>query len=297
MAGVRKRKTSGIITLLTDFGEPQAYVGAMKGAILRINPQATIVDISHTVEPQNVAQGAFLLNVAYSSFPDGTIHVAVVDPGVGTERKILLVTTLNAFFLVPDNGLLSYVLDEEKAFQDDNGNPSGEARLSHIANTLRERALGPGVSAVALSNPSYFRHPVSKTFHGRDIFAPAAAHLSLGVPPEEMGDQVSSILAFEVPHPIIQDREIIGHIIYQDSFGNLITDVTQAHLTSPDLVIEVRGHTIYGLSPSYAEGGQLLAVIGSSGKLEIAVRNGSAAKVLGAGVRDLVKITPRSNGP
>ncbi len=171
-----------IITLTTDFGANDAYTAAMKGVILSINPRVSIVDLCHQIEPQGIFQAAFVLGTAYSYFPKGTIHVVVVDPGVGTTRRALLLTTPSAFFLAPDNGVLSYIIEEaserEDSLPEDVKRPFLEAY---------DRPLGSDMEATILTNSRYFRQPVSATFHGRDIFAPVAAFLSLGISARDFG--------------------------------------------------------------------------------------------------------------
>lgn len=267
---------SDIITLVTDFGLDGPYVAVMKGVILGINPGAVIVDISHAIEPQNIAQAAFLLGTAHRYFPEGTIHVAVVDPGVGSRRRAIILKTPSAYFVAPDNGILSYVLAE------------ASARASEPE--TGERELSPGLEAVAITNPRFWRHPVSSTFHGRDIFAPVASHLSLGVPLHQFGEAIRSLFAFALPQPhIAADGLVIGHIVHIDHFGNLITDIGSS-LIDKDILIEVSGHQITGLSSCYAEGDELLALIGSSGNLEIAVRDDSAARRLRAELGSEVRV-------
>lgn len=247
-----------IITLLTDFGLDDAYVGTMRGVILNINPHATIVDLCHQVRPQDIAAAAFLLGSSYRYFPAGTVHLAVVDPGVGSGRRAVAVETPRYLFVGPDNGVLSYVLAEEASFK-----------------------------AVSLTQPRYWLPRVSRTFHGRDIFAPVAAHLSLGVPLAELGEAIDELVTWPVPHPEKQaDGSLRAHIIYIDRFGNLITDAKEEDLPSQQIAVEVAGHIIEGLSPSYAAGSPILALIGSTGRLEIAVREGNAAQHLGLKVGD-----------
>lgn len=266
-----------VITLLTDFGDWDSYVAAMKGVILGINPQATLVDISHHIEPQNISQAAFLLHTVHKYFPRGTIHLVVVDPGVGTGRRAILLTTPQAHFVALDNGVLSYII-EEKAPP-----PPGQA--------LRERGLPPGLQAVNLTNTRYWLHPVSTTFHGRDILAPVAAHLSTGIPPQEFGEAITSLLTFPLPHPQPQpDGSLVGHIQHIDAFGNLITDLRREDLPTGRMILEIAGRTIEGLSANYAEGEEILALLGSSGYVEIAARNGSAARLLAAHIRDKVRL-------
>lgn len=244
-----------IVTLTTDFGSREGYVGAMKGVILGIDPSATIVDISHGIEPQNVAQAAFVLGSSYSYFPPGTVHLIVVDPGVGTARKAVLLDTASHCFLAPDNGTLSYVL---------------EANPEH--------------RAFALTNTRYWRQQVSRTFHGRDIFAPVAGHLSRGVAPKEFGEPLDSLFTLHLPRPERTGDVLAGEVIHVDTFGNLTTNFKESDLPPGRADVEVGSHTMPGLSESYAEGGDLLAIMGSSGYLEIAAPDGSAATRLGARV-------------
>lgn len=273
-----------LITLTTDFGLDDAYVAAMKGVILSINPQVTIIDLCHSIEPQNIAQAAFVLSTNYRYFPQGTIHVVVVDPGVGTERLAVLLITPSAFFLAPDNGVLSYVVEEFA--------PAGEEQPA-----AGERWLGPELRAIALSNPHFWRHPVSDTFHGRDIFAPVAAHLSLGTPATDFGDLIPTLLT--LPTPRTEKREsgvLVGHVLHIDHFGNLITNIKSEDLPRGKLFVEVAGHIIEDLSPTYAEAEELMAIIGSSGHLEVSLKNGSAAKLLRAKIGDEVSITSLGGG-
>ncbi len=259
-----------IITLLTDFGLEDPFVGVMKGVILGINPEAQIVDLCHLVRPQDVFEAAFILGISFEHFPPRTIHVAVVDPGVGTERKIVAVEAHGAFFIAPDNGILSFVL-REIAGEEEGFCPKP-----------REREIKPPFRAVRISNPRFWRHPVSRTFHGRDIFAPTAAHLSLGVPLEAFGEELGTLNLFPIPKPRYEpDGSIFGHVVHIDRFGNLITDVP-GDAVSEKAVIQIGGHMIRGVCRSYAEGEGLLALVGSHNFLEIALKDGSAALALNA---------------
>lgn len=271
-----------IITITTDFGTHDPYVAEMKGVILQINHHATIVDISHEVEPQRVAQGAFLLGSAYPYFPSNAIYVAVVDPGVGTLRRAVLLVAPQGLFVAPDNGVLTYAVRETAEYR---GSGHGRRFLQPV-----EVPVPAGFSAYALSNPDLWRHPVSDTFHGRDIFAPVAAHLSLGVSPEEVGDSLRSLVCLSIPHPRWEGNALRGHVIHVDRFGNLVTTVEGGSLPQRGVEVRLKSHRIAGLSRSYAEGPELLAIIGSHGTLEIAVRNGSAAQELGADVGDVVVV-------
>ncbi len=243
-----------LITLLTDFGARDAFVGIMKGVILGINPAVTLVDLSHEVPPQDVVAGALLLRSAVAFFPPGTIHVAVVDPGVGSARRALLIETPRAFFIGPDNGLLSLAVLAEEV-----------VRITHLTET------------------KHFLTPCSDTFHGRDVFAPVAAHLSLGVAPGQFGPTVTTMERLRLPSVEREGTRLVGRVIYIDHFGNLITNVTEADLrpfSRENLLVSIDGVQIRGVATSYASVavGAPVALIDSWGMLEIAVRNGSAAQ-------------------
>ena len=261
--------TPPIITLTTDFGVQDPYVAAMTGAILTINPAVRLVDVSHAIRPQAIDQAVFVLAAAWPYFPPGAIHVAVVDPAVGGPRRALVLRTDTATFVGPDNGVLSAALsDELRPATGDSASPVG---------------LPAGYRAVSLANERYFRSPVSTTFHGRDIFGPAAAHLSLGVALEELGEPVEQIIALPPFRARLQpDGSLRGRVLHVDTFGNLITDVRVEDLPSRNAVVEVAGRTIDGVSATYEPGPDLRAVTGSSGYLEIAVPGGSAAARLKA---------------
>jgi len=268
-----------IITLTTDFGIDDAYVSAMKGVILDINPGATIVDISHSVEPQNIRQGAFVFSTAYSYFPQDTVHLVVVDPGVGGPRRAIILETANAIFVAPDNGFLSYVV---------------QASTRKLISRSALMKLPPELQAFEITNPKYWHHPVSSTFHGRDIFAPVAAHISLGKPLNELGRAIASVNVFPLPRPQPDaDGNLIGHVLHIDRFGNLITDITSQDLPSSKFRIEVAGRRIGSLSQSYEPAQELLAIIGSSRHLEIAFTAGSAARLLGSKLGDELRLISR----
>ena len=276
-----------IITLTTDLGLTDAYVAAMKGVILDINPEAKLVDICHSIQPQNMAQAAFVLSTAYPFFPRRTIHVVVVDPGVGTKRRAIILRTSSADFVAPDNGVLSYVIQEFSA------------EPAEGDSTFQQRELEPGVEAVVITKPQFWRTPVSSTFHGRDIFAPVAALLSLGFPPIDFGEAISSVTMLPLPRPYqALDGSLVGHILHIDSFGNLITNIKSDNLPQAKqaVTIEVGNQLIPGLSHTYAEGRGLLALIGSSGYLEIAVKGGSAHALLDTKVGDEVRIKQQPGG-
>jgi S-adenosylmethionine hydrolase len=265
-----------VITLTTDFGTDDAYVAAMKGVIIGINPKATLVDISHNIEPQNLVQAAFVLGTACPHFPGGTIHVIVVDPGVGTSRRAIILSKEQAVFVAPDNGVLGHII----------GATSSEGHFGQPQ--LVE--LPSGLGAWAITDPKYWRHPVSPTFHGRDIFAPVAAHLSLGVPLGAFGEAISRVYALSVPVPSRSDEEIIGCVLHIDHFGNIITSLQEEDLPLGRWRIEVGGRRIENLSGSYEAAGSLGALPGSSGYVEIAARSGNAARQLGVRVGDKVTV-------
>jgi S-adenosylmethionine hydrolase len=274
---------ASVITLTTDFGTGDAYVASMKGVILTINPKAVIVDICHSIEPQNILQAAFILSTAYRYFPEGTIHLAVVDPGVGSQRKAVILKTPKAFFIAPDNGVLSYIIDELDAA------PAKPAH--HFSPSPEQRKLGTGLEAVAITNPDFWRKPVSTTFHGRDIFAPAAAHLSLGTALQKFGDSLSHIFTFRIPQPLRDNQgNLTGCILHIDNFGNLITNIRSDDLPGEKVTITIGSRHIDGISQFYSEKEGLAAIIGSSGYLEISLKNGNAAAFLGMKVGDEIRL-------
>jgi S-adenosyl-L-methionine hydrolase (adenosine-forming) len=253
-----------IITLTTDFGTGDGFVGVMKGVILTIAPTAHLVDLSHDVAPQDVRQAAYLLARARPYFPAGTVHLAVVDPGVGSARRLLLVVASRACFVGPDNGLFTPALDE------------------------------PGSQAFVLDQPAFWLPQVSQTFHGRDIFAPVAAHLAAGVTPAALGSLVSDPVRLVLPIPVrLPGGAVRGEVVYVDHFGNLITNIPAAWLEERTWRCEIAGQTLPGISHSYAAAapGALLALVSSGGTLEIAMRDGNAAGRLPAGVGATVILT------
>ncbi|HYG08638.1 MAG TPA: SAM-dependent chlorinase/fluorinase [Pyrinomonadaceae bacterium] len=253
-----------LITLLTDFGTADYFVGALKGVILSASARARIVDITHEIPAHDVAAGAFTLLAAYGSFPPGTIHVAVVDPGVGSARRPLLISTQSHFFVGPDNGLFSYVCEREQ-----------DVRIYH------------------LTNEKFFRAPVSATFHGRDIFAPVAAALSSDVPPEAFGELIADPVQLAPLAPLREDGAgWSAAIIHIDRFGNLITNITRRELAGEEFrdgaKLELGGREISSFRQFYAAAagggatGELFAIWGSAGFLEIAANRASAAELLRA---------------
>ncbi len=257
-----------IITLTTDFGSGDSYVAQMKGVILGINPQVQIVDVTHAVPPQNVARGAAVLLEISRAFPAGTIHVAVVDPGVGSSRALLAADAAGQRFLAPDNGLLWPVLRSSR--------------------TDRVRRI---------ESDRFWRNPVSATFHGRDILAPVAAHWSRGIDIAEFGPPFDVTKLVELPanEPRRVGQALVGQVESVDAFGNLITNIRETDLPTVDrraFSITVGEARIIGISRSYSDqpAGSLLALIGSSGRLEISVNQGSAAAKLGLGSGGEVRI-------
>ena len=258
-----------IITLTTDFGQADSYVDTMKGVILDICPEATLVDISHDIQPQAVPQAAFVLSTATPYFPSGTIHLVVVDPGVGTSRRAIAVQSERATYVAPDNGVLNLALAQD-----------------------------PAQRAIHLTKPRYRLPQVSATFHGRDIFAPAAAYLAQGTDPLDMGDPVP--LPDLVTLPDFQasrrsDGAWVGKVMHIDRFGNLVTNLPLAPADGPGSVV-IGTTEIDGQGRTYADVGQgeIVAYIGSSGTLEIAVRDGNAATQLGVAIGESVVYKPRA---
>jgi len=247
-------KKSRIITLTTDFGSRDAFVGVVKGVILNINPNATIVDITHGIPQGDLDAASFALDQTVPFFPAETIHVVVVDPGVGTARRIILAHAGDNFFLAPDNSVLKYVFDKS-----------------------------PNLAVVSATNTDYFLPHSSQTFHGRDIFAPVAAHLSLGVPIEAFGSRITDYLKGDIALPNKSDKKISGEIVYIDHFGNCISNISKKDF-DPALLseINIKHFQFEKLSQSYAEHqvAEPLAIISSHDHLEIAVRDGNAAKFL-----------------
>ena len=257
-----------IITLTTDFGITDTYVGSMKGVILSINPNVQIVDITHAIPPQDIYEAAFSIYAAHGYFPKGTIHVIVVDPGVGSNRRAIVCQTENAFFVCPDNGILSYLLQ--------NVENEGEQF----------------VGTVEIQNKAYYLPEVSNTFHGRDIFAPVAAHLSLGVPIADFGPPVPTLVQLPIQVPELSGNTLTGQIVKIDRFGNAITNISESAIarlvrasTGKMSTYEIRiGNVrLNRLNRAYAESGvgKPLAIIGSSGLLEIAINEGNAKEGLG----------------
>ena len=261
-----------IITLLTDFGLQDEYVGVLKGVILGIHPEVRIVDITHGIPPQDVKTAAYTLKSAFHFFPQHTIHVTIVDPGVGSQRRIIAVTCAMHIFLAPDNGLLIPLLT---AFQ-----PEG---------------------IYCVENENLFKHPVSRTFHGRDIFAPVAAHLSLGMSVKNLGRSVSAeeLQSLTVCCPAKDcPGTLEGEVVNVDRFGNLITNINDMDLTemgTTKIVVILGCHMIERVVDAYTEGrrGEACAIIGSRNCLEIFINNGSAAHTLNCRQGDRVQVNKK----
>jgi len=264
---------NGIVTLTTDFGLQDAYVGIMKGVILSIAPHAQIVDYTHGIHPGNILQAAHLLDSGYRYFPHGTIHVVVVDPGVGSTRRAIALQTPEAAFVGPDNGLFSLILE-----------------------TARQ-AWGTEIRLIELTESRFWLSAISATFHGRDIFAPVAAHLVRGTPVSELGTPVAELTPVQAFTPqVLRPGVVQGRIIHVDRFGNCITNLTTDHLHAIDIgrriVVDISDQQLFGLFRTYSDGptGIPMCLIGSSGQIELAVRNGSAAKHLGVDIGDKFRV-------
>lgn len=245
-------RQSPIVALLTDFGLRDPYVGVMKGVILSICPAARVVDLCHEIPPQDIAAGSRALTANYRYFPEGSIFIAIVDPGVGSERAAVALRADDRLFLGPDNGLLAG-LDVERA--------------------------------VAIRNKAVMLNPVSRTFHGRDIFAPAAAHLARGVKLDYLGPPIEGLRELDLPQPRVTRAGVVGEVVWIDRFGNLVTNITSDRFKE-GAAVRLGRRWIGKVMPTYAsvKPGELTAVVGSSGTLEIAVRDGDAHDTTGAAI-------------
>lgn len=259
-----------VITLLTDFSIADGFVGTMKGVILGINPDAVVVDIAHDLPSWDIKAAAFVLHAAYRYFPSGTIHTCVIDPGVGSDRAALIVTTQDHLFVAPDNGVLTLVFEHE-----------------------------PFVGVYRITNLERCLPVISNTFHGRDIFAPIAAHLSNGVPVSEIGIPYTKGERFSIPKPRIENGYISGEIVYQDHFGNLVSNIHQRDLNRARIgrkaKLVIKDTIISGMRTSYSgvPEGELLMLVSSAGYLEVACHRRSAAEILDAAEETPVEITTR----
>jgi S-adenosylmethionine hydrolase len=261
-----------IISLTTDFGEDSPYVAAMKGVILSINPAARLIDLSHQIPPQDVRHAAFFLAAAVPCFPADVLHLVVVDPGVGSDRALLYVLVNGHRLLVPDNGCWA----------------------------LLERSASGPPAVIRLAEPRYWRHPVSATFHGRDILAPVAGHLSRGVDPMTLGPVVSEWVRLEERPPTVARDRLVGEVVFVDHFGNLITNIPGeafAVLAGRPVRITVGEHEVPRHVRTYAdaEPGSLVALVSSMGTVEVAVAQGSAAQRLRADVGERVTLMVEGN--
>ena len=257
------------ISLLTDFGLKDGYVGVMKGVIWGIAPQVQIADITHLIRPQNILEGALALGRAALYFPADTVHVAVVDPGVGTTRRPIAARLGEHFFVGPDNGLCTLLV--------------AQARQS-----------GGPVHFVHLDQPRYWLAEISNVFHGRDIFSPVAAHLVNGVPLEALGSLIDDPHLLRLPIPERTTQGLLGQVVVVDNFGNLSTNLTGADLTGMDKVmVRIAGREIQGLVKTFGDRqpGELVALLGEADDLTISIVNGDAAGTLGVGAGELVEIS------
>ena len=257
-----------LITMLTDFGLKDGNVGVMKGVILNIAPATRIVDLSHTISAQNVHEAALVLLRSAPYFPDGSIHLVVVDPGVGTDRRAIAAQLGAHYFVGPDNGVITMLLDAVTQH-------SPETRFVH------------------LDKPQYWLPEVSSVFHGRDIFAPCAAHLAAGVPLEKLGTAITAPIGLEIPAPQELDRGWLGEVIHIDHFGNISSNIRLEHLGEHRQVLVMLGGTeIQGLVRTFGErpAGELVTLFGSTGNLIVSVVNGSAAERLGTVVGDPIEV-------
>lgn len=255
-----------VITLTTDFGTKDYYVSAMKGVILRIHPQAQIVDITHDIPDYDIMGGAYILKSVYENFPEGTIHVAVIDPGVGSDRRGIIVKVKNHFFVGPDNGLFSLIAEGENS------------------------------EAVEISNPKFWNPAVSSTFHGRDIFAPVAAHLANGTDIHEFGNKIDGITQLTWGKPTTGENYIHGIVLHIDKFCNIISNITREEFEcirkSRSFIVQIRNAKITKIHQFYSETepGDMVCLFGSSGFMEISVNQGHASKLLGMSKNDPVFI-------
>jgi S-adenosylmethionine hydrolase len=260
-----------VITLTTDFGSSDHFVGAMKGVILGIQPAAHIVDITHEVQAFEISDGAFTIAQAYRYFPKRTIHVIVVDPGVGSTRRPILAEMAGQFFVAPDNGILSMIFAREKLLR--------KPKIRHI------------------TEQRYFLHPVSRTFHGRDLFAPVAAHLASGVLPARFGKLIDDYIQLTFDRPTKTGKNVwIGSVLKVDRFGNLITNLRVDDFPNLEIRpfrLQVGSQAITRLALTFTDGSanELFVIVGSSGYLEVAANQSSASKMLGCGAGSPVKLT------
>ncbi|MDD9995553.1 MAG: SAM-dependent chlorinase/fluorinase [Dehalococcoidia bacterium] len=270
-----------IITLTTDFGWRDHYVGAVKGVILGICRNATIVDLSHHVPAQDVVHGSFVIGESHRSYPNDTVHLCVVDPGVGTDRRAVVLITPYGRFVAPDNGILTRVVG---ALRDES-----EAYVCCSGPGLVP--VPEGCHAYVLNEPSFWLHPVSNTFHGRDVFGPVAAHLARGVEPADLGSPTEVLTVMRGTPPRILPGSIEGAVIYVDSFGNLVTNIAGESVGTRPLVLSIARRRVEGPARTFADSEGLMALVGSFGYLEVALGGGSAASDLGVDVGEPVSVS------
>jgi len=267
---------STIVTLTSDFGLRDPFVASVKGVVLKTHPQAQIVDISHDIGPQDIWEAAFTLKAAYKYFPKGTVHLAVVDPGVGSGRRPIIVVTESYFFVGPDNGIFTLVINEAE-----------RVRVHHIT-----------ASHYFLSSPG-------PTFHGRDVFAPAAAWLAKGIPSGHFGEEITDVVKLNVPMPKTAGNTIDGHVVHIDRFGNIISNITYMDIVAlfsecdeiGPVATSIAGKEIQGLKKFYAEAapGEPGAIINSSGHLELFMFKQNARTALGVKRGDALRLTALQN--
>ncbi len=266
-----------VLAFTTDFGSSDGYGAAEKGVALGIAPDLTLIDVTHEVPRHDIRHAAFILGGVYRYFPAETVHVAVVDPGVGTSRKAVALVTPFGSFCAPDNGILSFVLNDHLS-----------ASHGHFESTEFGVPVSvpvpDGCEAYRITNPAYRLEPVSDTFHGRDIFTPAAAYIASGLEPERLGEPLNELTILNLFTIERHGDTVAGRIIHVDRFGNAVTNIPASQLPHGDIVIELADTKIHGLSATFADANGLLALIGSHGYLEIAENLGSAAQSLDVGV-------------
>lgn len=270
-------RPNGIITLTTDFGLTDTYAAVLKGVILAVNPHARVVDLTHDVRAQQIAQAAYIFHTGYRYFPAGTVHVVVVDPGVGSERKAIALRSPNLAFVAPDNGVLTYVWRDL------------------VAEYGRD-----ALELVELTNPRWWLPNVSATFHGRDIFSPVAAHITNGVSLSQFGAPLAEPVLLKLPEPSLRDDGWWeGRIIHVDHFGNCISNFSHDFINQHGGIgsIAILDQRIEQICRTYGDGemGSVMGLIGSNNRLELAVRNGNAARMIGVGVGDMIKVKMKNS--
>jgi S-adenosyl-L-methionine hydrolase (adenosine-forming) len=257
-----------IITLLTDFGLQDGFVGTMRGVILGIAPDTQIADISHSIKPQNIREASIALQRSVKYYSEGTVHIIVIDPGVGTARRPIAARLGSQFFVAPDNGVLTYVLKDA-------------------------RSKGLSIEFVHLDNPRYWLNEISNVFHGRDIFAPVGAHLANGISLDKLGSKIDDFILLDIPSIASYPKQIMGEIILIDNFGNLISNIEAKDLNRFDHPkIKICGIEIQGIEDTFGKRkeGELIALIGDAQDLWISVVNGNAEERTNAKIGDVIEI-------